>query len=163
MYDQLLTIQIYPVKPFCLLFNWDDLNHLNDASEENQMKKIISTDKAPAAIGPYSQAVRFGNLLFVSGQIALDPKTGELVEGDIEAQTRQVLENIKAIIEGAGLTLQNVLKCSCFLNNMENFGKFNAVYDSYFRESLPARETVEVAKLPKDVLVEVSAICGIEL
>jgi 2-iminobutanoate/2-iminopropanoate deaminase len=126
------------------------------------MKKIISTDRAPAAIGPYCQAVRFGNLLFVSGQIALDPKTGELVEGDIEAQTRQVLENIKSIIEAAGLTLQNVLKCSCFLNNMDNFVKFNAVYDSYFKESLPARETVEVARLPKDVLVEVSAICGQE-
>ena len=124
------------------------------------MKKIISTDKAPAAIGPYSQAVQFGNLLFVSGQIALDPQTGGLVEGDIEVQTRQVLENVKAIIEAAGLTLQNVLKCSCFLNNMENFAKFNAVYDSYFKESLPARETVEVARLPKDVLVEVSAICG---
>ena len=124
------------------------------------MKKIISTDRAPAAIGPYSQAVQFGNLLFVSGQIALDPKTGELVAGDIETQTRQVLENIKAIIEGAGLTLQNVLKCSCFLNNMENFVKFNSVYDSYFKASLPARETVEVARLPKDVLVEVSAICG---
>jgi 2-iminobutanoate/2-iminopropanoate deaminase len=124
------------------------------------MKKIISTDRAPAAIGPYSQAVQFGNLLFVSGQIALDPKTGELVGGDIETQTRQVLENIKAIIEGAGLTLQNVLKCSCFLNNMENFVKFNSVYDSYFKASLPARETVEVARLPKDVLVEVSAICG---
>jgi 2-iminobutanoate/2-iminopropanoate deaminase len=130
--------------------------------EEAQMKKIISTPKAPAAIGPYSQAVQFGNLLFVSGQIALNPKTGELVGGDIEAQTRQVLENIKAIIEAAGLTLQNVLKCSCFLNNMENFVKFNAVYDSYFKESLPARETVEVARLPKDVLVEVSAICGRE-
>jgi len=126
------------------------------------MKKIISTDKAPAAIGPYCQAVQFGNLLFVSGQIALDPKTGNLVEGGIEAQTRRVLENIKAIIEGAGLTLQNVLKCSCFLNNMDNFAKFNAVYDSYFKESLPARETVEVARLPKDVLVEVSAICGQE-
>ena len=124
------------------------------------MKKIISTDRAPAAIGPYSQAVQFGNLLFVSGQIALDPKTGELVGGDIETQTRQVLENIKAIIEGAGLTLQNVLKCSCFLNNMENFVKFNSVYDSYFKASLPARETVEVSRLPKDVLVEVSAICG---
>ena len=126
------------------------------------MKKIISTDKAPAAIGPYSQAVQFGNLLFVSGQIALDPKTGQLVEGGIETQTRQVLENLKAIIEGAGMTLQNVLKCSCFLNNMENFAKFNSVYDSYFKQSLPARETVEVARLPKDVLVEVSAICGSE-
>jgi 2-iminobutanoate/2-iminopropanoate deaminase len=124
--------------------------------------KTVQTDKAPAAIGPYSQAVQFGSLLFVSGQIALDPKTGQLVEGGIETQTRQVLENLKAIIEGAGLTLQNVLKCSCFLNNMENFAKFNSVYDSYFKQSLPARETVEVARLPKDVLVEVSAICGSE-
>jgi len=125
------------------------------------MKKIIATDKAPAAIGPYSQAVQFGNLLFVSGQIALDPATGEIVDGDIEAQTQQVLENLKAIIEEAGLTLQNVLKCSCFLNSMEDFVRFNSVYDSYFAESLPARETVEVARLPKDVLVEISAICGI--
>ena len=124
------------------------------------MKKIISTQKAPAAIGPYSQAVQFGNLLFLSGQIALDPKTGKLVEGDIKIQTRQVLENLKAVIEEAGMTLQNVLKCSCFLNNMEDFAAFNSVYDSYFAKSLPARETVEVARLPKDVLVEVSAICG---
>ena len=124
------------------------------------MKKIISTDKAPAAIGPYSQAVQFGDLLFVSGQIPLDPKTGELADGDIEAQTRQVMENLKAIIESTGMTLQNVLKCSCFLSSMENFGKFNSVYDAYFKESLPARETVEVGRLPKDVLVEVSAICG---
>jgi len=125
------------------------------------MKKIIATDKAPAAIGPYCQAVQFGNLLFVSGQIALDPRTAEIVGGGIEGQTKQVLENLKAIIEEAGMTLQNVLKCSCFLNTMEDFVKFNAVYDSYFAESLPARETVEVARLPKDVLVEVSAICGL--
>ncbi len=124
------------------------------------MKKIIATDNAPAAIGPYCQAVQFGNLLFVSGQIALDPRSAEIVDGEIEAQTKQVLENLKAIIEEAGMTLQNVLKCSCFLNNMENFVKFNSVYDSYFAESLPARETVEVARLPKDVLVEISAICG---
>lgn len=126
------------------------------------MKKIIATNEAPAAIGPYSQAVQFGNLLFVSGQIALDPKTGELVEGNIEVQTRQVLENVKAIIESTGTTLQNVLKCSCFLNSIEDFAKFNSIYDSYFKESLPARETVEVARLPKDVLVEISVICGIE-
>jgi len=124
------------------------------------MKRIIATDKAPAAIGPYCQAVQFGNLLFVSGQIAIDPQTGEIVAGEIEAQTKQVLKNLKAIVEEAGMTLQNVLKCSCFLSNMENFVKFNSVYDSYFKESLPARETVEVARLPKDVLVEVSAICG---
>ena len=130
--------------------------------EETQMKKIISTDKAPAAIGPYSQAVQFGNLLFVSGQIAMDPKTGDLIDGGIEVQTKQVLENLKAIIEEAGMTLKNVLKCSCFLKSMEDFAKFNSVYDSYFAESLPARETVEVGRLPRDVLVEVSAICGAE-
>ena len=126
------------------------------------MKKIISTDRAPAAIGPYSQAIRYGNLLFVSGQIALDPETGELVEGDIEVQTKQVLENLQAIIQEAGMSLQNVLKCSCFLKDMGDFVKFNGVYNSYFSESLPARETVEVGRLPKDVRVEVSAICGVE-
>ena len=124
------------------------------------MKKIISTDNAPAAIGPYAQAVRYGNMLFVSGQIAIDPGTGQIVEGDIEAQTKQVLENLQAIIKAAGMTLQNVLKCSCFLKDMEDFVKFNAVYNSYFADSLPARETVEVGRLPKDARVEVSAICG---
>ena len=124
------------------------------------MKKIISTDNAPAAIGPYSQAVQFGDFLFVSGQIAFDPATGKLVEGDIEVQTKRVLENVKAIIEAAGMQLENVVKCSCFLSNMEDFVRFNGVYESYFGESAPARETVEVSRLPKDVLVEVSAICG---
>ena len=118
------------------------------------MKKIISTDNAPAAIGPYAQAVRYGNMLFVSGQIAIDPGTGQIVEGDIEAQTKQVLENLQAIIKAAGMTLQNVLKCSCFLKDMEDFVKFNAVYNSYFADSLPARETVEVGRLPKDARVE---------
>ena len=125
------------------------------------MKKIIATDHAPAAIGPYSQATQYGNLLFVSGQIPIDPKTGELVEGDIEVQTKQVLENVQAIIKAAGMTLQNVVKCSCFLKDMEDFVKFNAVYNSYFAESLPARETVEVGRLPKDAQVEISAICGV--
>ena len=124
------------------------------------MKTIIATEKAPAAIGPYSQAIRYGDLLFVSGQIAINPASGEIVEGDIEAQTKQVLENVKAIIEEAGMTLQNVLKCSCFLQNMEDFVKFNSVYNDYFAENPPARETVEVGRLPKNVLVEVSAICG---
>ena len=124
------------------------------------MKKIISTDNAPAAIGPYSQAVQYDDFLFVSGQIAFDPATGELVEGDIEVQTKRVLENVKAIIEAAGFQLENVVKCSCFLSNMEDFVRFNSVYESYFGESAPARETVEVSRLPKDVQVEVSAICG---
>ena len=126
------------------------------------MKKPISTDKAPAAIGPYSQAIQFSGLLFVSGQIAIDPKTGEFAEGGIEAQTEQVLENLKAIIEEAGRTLKNVLKCSCFLKNMEDFVTFNSVYERYFGETPPARETIEVARLPKDAMVEVSAICGVE-
>lgn len=124
------------------------------------MKKKISTDSAPAAIGPYSQAIQYGDLLFVSGQIAIIPETGEIVEGDIEVQTDQVLKNVQAIIEAAGMTLQNVLKCSCFLQNMDDFVKFNSVYNNYFADSLPARETVEVGRLPKNVLVEISAICG---
>ncbi len=126
------------------------------------MKKLISTDSAPAAIGPYSQAVHYGDLLFVSGQIALDPASGEFVQGGIEAQTRQVLQNLKAIIEHCGMTLQNVLKCSCFLTDMDDFAKFNSVYNHYFADSLPARETIEVAGLPKRALVEVSVICGVE-
>ena len=124
------------------------------------MKKIISTPNAPAAIGPYSQAVQFGNLLFVSGQIAIDPKTGNVVEGNIEVQTKQVLANLQTIIEASGMTLDHVLKCSCFLKNMEDFANFNSIYNSFFAESLPARETVEVSRLPKNVLVEISAVCG---
>ena len=125
------------------------------------MKKIISTDLAPAAIGPYSQAIQYGDLLFVSGQIPIDPETGELVGGDIEVQTKQVLENLQAIIKAAGMTLQNVVKCSCFLKDMEDFTKFNAVYNRFFEDSLPSRETVEVGRLPKDARVEISAICGV--
>ena len=125
------------------------------------MKKKIATQNAPQAIGPYSQAIQYGDFLFVSGQIAIDPETGDLVEGDIEAQTEQVLKNIAAIIEAAGMTVQNAVKCTCFLKDMNDFVRFNSVYESYFGESLPARETVEVSRLPKDVLVEVSAICGI--
>ena len=126
------------------------------------MKKVISTDKAPAAIGPYSHAIQFSGLLFVSGQIGIDPNTGEFVEGGIEAQTEQALENVKAIIEEAGMTLKNVLKCSCFLKNMDDFVTFNSIYDRYFGDNPPARETIEVARLPKDAMVEVSAICGVE-
>ena len=124
------------------------------------MKERIATPEAPQAIGPYSQAIRYGDFLFVSGQIAINPQTGNRVEGDIEAQTEQVLKNIAAIIAAAGMSLSNVVKCSCFLKDMNDFAKFNAVYENYFGESLPARETVEVSRLPKDVRVEVSAICG---
>jgi 2-iminobutanoate/2-iminopropanoate deaminase len=124
------------------------------------MNEKIATPNAPQAIGPYSQAIRYGNFLFVSGQIAIDPQTANIIEGDIEAQTEQVLKNIAAIIDAAGMSLQDVVKCTCFLKDMNDFVKFNAVYENYFGEILPARETVEVSRLPKDVLVEVSAICG---
>ncbi len=124
------------------------------------MMKKIATPNAPQAIGPYSQAIQYGDFLFVSGQVAIDPSTGDVVAGDIETQTDRVLKNIAAIIEAAGMSLQNVVKCTCFLKNMNDFASFNAVYENYFGESLPARETVEVARLPKDVMVEVSAICG---
>ena len=124
------------------------------------MKKRISTDQAPQAIGPYSQAIQFGNLLFVSGQVPLDPGTGNLVAGDIEAQARQVMENLKAIVAAAGMTLSDALKATCFLKNMGDFAKFNGIYAGYFGDTPPARETVEVARLPRDVLVEVSLICG---
>ena len=124
------------------------------------MREIVTTEKAPKAVGPYSQAIRFANLLFVSGQIALDPKSGEIVRGEIEVQTKQVLENLKAIVEASGMGLEDILKCTCFLQDMEHFGRFNSVYSTYFADVLPARETVEVSRLPKDVLVEISAICG---
>ena len=124
------------------------------------MNEKIATPNAPQAIGPYSQAIRYGDFLFVSGQIAIDPQTAKIIEGDIEAQTEQVLKNIAAIIEAAGMSLQDVVKCTCFLKDMNDFVRFNGVYEKYFGEILPARETVEVSRLPKDVLVEVSAICG---
>lgn len=135
-------------------------DRLQNDKEDASMREIIATPNAPEAVGPYSQAVRFGNLLFISGQIPLDPDTGDVVAGDIEEQTQRALENVKAILEASGMTLQHVLKCTCFLKNMEDFARFNAVYHSYFAEALPARETVEVSRLPKDVLVEISAICG---
>ena len=124
------------------------------------MREIIATKTAPNAVGPYSQAIKYGNLVFISGQIPIDPKTDEIVTGDIEAQTSRVLGNLKAIIEASGMGLENVLKCTCFLKDMEDFTRFNSVYNSYFGEILPARECVEVSRLPKDVMVEVSAICG---
>ena len=124
------------------------------------MNKKIETSKAPAAVGPYSQAVQHGSLLFVSGQIPMDAATGEMVAGDIAAHTRKVIENLTAVIEAAGFSLRDVVKCSCFLQDMNDFTAFNAVYGEYFGQALPARETVEVARLPKDARVEISAICG---
>ncbi|RWX01467.1 RidA family protein [Flavobacterium cerinum] len=123
------------------------------------MKKIIFTDKAPAPIGPYSQAVLSGNTLYTSGQIALDPQTGELVIGDIETETKQVMENMKAVLDAAGMNFENVIKTTIFISDMNDFVKINGVYGAYFNEkTAPARETVQVAKLPKNVNVEISMI-----
>lgn len=122
------------------------------------MKEIISTQKAPAAIGPYSQAVRAGNLLFVSGQVPLDPATGELVTPTIQAQATQALTNLKAIVEQAGGTLDNVVKTTVFLNSMNDFVEMNRVYKTFFSADCPARSAVEVSRLPKNALVEVEAI-----
>jgi 2-iminobutanoate/2-iminopropanoate deaminase len=123
-------------------------------------KKIIRTDNAPAPIGPYSQATQFGNLLFISGQIPLDPKTGNLIQDDIKTETRQVMNNLHAILQAAGMDFTHVLKTSIFLMDMEQFGQVNEVYGTYFTDNAPARETVQVAGLPKAVNVEISMIAG---
>ena len=123
------------------------------------MKKIITTSKAPAPIGPYNQAVQYGNMLFTSGQVAFNPDTGELVLDDIKTETKQVMENMKAVLDEAEMTFEHVVKTSIFISDMNNFGEINLVYGSYFDESsAPARETVQVARLPKDVNVEISMI-----
>ncbi|NBL65700.1 RidA family protein [Flavobacterium sp. NST-5] len=123
------------------------------------MKKIIFTEKAPAPIGPYNQAVLAGNTLFTSGQIALHPETGKLVLEDIETETKQVMENMKAVLEAAGMTFENVVKTSIFIMDMSNFARINAVYGAYFDEKFaPARETVQVSCLPKNVNIEISMI-----
>lgn len=122
-------------------------------------KKIIFTDKAPAPIGPYNQAVLVGNTLYTSGQIALDPKNMELVLDDIETETKQVMENMKAVLNAADMTFANVVKTTIFIMNMGDFARINTVYGSYFDEATaPARETVQVACLPKNVNVEISMI-----
>ncbi len=123
------------------------------------MKKIIHTENAPAPIGPYSQGVlASAAFLFTAGQIPLDPKTGELVQGDIKRQTRQVLENIEAILEAGGASLKSVVKTTVFLKDMDEFASMNEVYNEFFRDSAPARSTVEVARLPRNVKVEIEAI-----
>ena len=123
-------------------------------------KKIIRTDNAPAPIGPYNQAIQFGNMLFISGQIALDSKTGNLVQDDIKTETRQVMNNLQAILHEAGMDFSHVLKTSIFLMDMGQFGQVNEVYGSYFSDYAPARETVQVAGLPRGVKVEISMIAG---
>jgi 2-iminobutanoate/2-iminopropanoate deaminase len=121
-------------------------------------RKIISTEKAPKAIGPYSQAIATDSMLFASGQIPLDPKTMEVVAGGIKEQTKQVLENLKAVLEAGNSSLDKVVKTGVFLKNMGDFSAMNEIYNEYFGKSLPARVTVEVARLPKDVLVEIDAV-----
>ena len=123
-------------------------------------KRIISTPNAPKAIGPYAQAIRYGDLLFVSGMIPIDPKTGELLTGNFEAEVALVLENLKAVVEASGMSLKNVLKAAVFLKDLGLFGKFNEIYGRYFGDVLPARETIQVAKLPRDASIEISVICG---
>lgn len=123
------------------------------------MKKIINTSNAPAPIGPYNQAVKVGNTLFISGQIPLNPHTGELVMNTIQAETKQVMENLKAILDASEMNFEQVVKASIFISDMNNFGAINEIYGSYFNnETAPARETVQVAGLPKNVNVEISMI-----
>jgi len=123
------------------------------------MKKIIKTDKAAAPVGPYNQAVLSGNTLYTSGQIAIHPKTGQVVVSSISEETRLVMENLKQVLAAAEMTFENVIKTSIFISDMNNFGEINTVYGEYFKkENAPARETVEVANLPKFVNVEISAI-----
>lgn len=127
------------------------------------MKKIIKTPKAPMPIGPYNQAVIHNGTIFISGQIAINPATGELVTDTIEAETKQVMENLKAILEEAGLSFKEVVKCSVFVKDMHNFSRINAVYAQYFDEAdAPARELVEVANLPRFVNIEISAIAAFD-
>ena len=122
------------------------------------VKKTLSTQKAPAAIGPYSQAVRFGKFLFISGQIPINPDTNETVKSSIEDQTTQVISNIKAILESAGMDLGDVVKTTLFLKSLEDFDKVNNVYKRFFKDNPPARSTVEVSRLPKDADIEIEAI-----
>jgi 2-iminobutanoate/2-iminopropanoate deaminase len=131
----------------------------SSATNPPKMKKeIINTEKAPAPIGPYSQAVMAGNMLFVSGQIAINPQTNSLETANIEAETRQVMANLKAILEKSGLGFNDVVKATIFVKDLNNFQKINEVYGSYFTSDFPARETVEVSRLPKDVNVEISVV-----
>ena len=122
------------------------------------MKKIISTPKAPQASGPYSQAIEFNNMVFTSGVIPINPETGALVEGTIEEQSNQVFQNLKNLLEASGSSTDQVIKTTVFIKNMNDFTKVNEVYASYFTKDFPARSCVEVARLPKDVLIEVEAI-----
>ncbi|MFN3787091.1 MAG: RidA family protein [Sulfurihydrogenibium azorense] len=123
--------------------------------------QVIYTEKAPKPIGPYSQAVKYENLIFISGQIAIDPSTNEFVNSDVATQTKIIMENIKAILEEAGINLNHVIKTTIFLKNLEDFQIVNEIYGQYFKDHKPARSTVEVSRLPKDALVEIEVIAGL--
>jgi 2-iminobutanoate/2-iminopropanoate deaminase len=125
------------------------------------MKTIVTTGNAPRAIGPYSQAVVHGGIAYLSGQVAFDPATGQLVEGDIAAQTERVLENLKAVLEASGASLESVLKTTVFLKDMGDFSRMNEVYGRYFPSNPPARSTVQAGRLPRDVSVEIDAIAAV--
>ena len=122
------------------------------------MREVIATDQAPKAIGPYSQAIRAAGFIFTSGQVAIDPATQQVVAGDVAVQTDRVLKNLSAVLKASGSSLEKVLRCTVFLKNMGDFGAMNEVYGRYFTQNPPARSTVEVARLPKDVLVEIDVI-----
>lgn len=124
-------------------------------------RETVRTDSAPAAIGPYAQAIKANGFVFLSGQIALDPGTGQMTGQDIKTQTRRVMDNVKAVLEGAGSSLERVVKCTVFLKDMNDFGPMNEEYGSYFKELPPARTTVQVAKLPRDALLEVDVIAAL--
>ncbi|HIE06174.1 MAG TPA: RidA family protein [bacterium (Candidatus Stahlbacteria)] len=121
------------------------------------MKETVKTDKAPAAIGPYAQAIKTNNLIFTAGQIAIDPETGKIIEGGIEVETERVILNIKSILEAAGSSLENVIKTTVYMDNLEEFTKMNGVYGKFFASNPPARSTVQ-AKLPKGVKIEIDAV-----
>jgi 2-iminobutanoate/2-iminopropanoate deaminase len=122
------------------------------------MRDVISTDQAPKAIGPYSQAIRAAGMIFTSGQVAIDPATQQVIAGDVAVQTDRVLKNLAAILHASGSSLEKVLRCTVFLKNMGDFAAMNEVYGRYFTQAPPARSTVEVARLPKDVLVEIDVV-----
>jgi 2-iminobutanoate/2-iminopropanoate deaminase len=133
-----------------------------EKSSEQTVREIIATDQAPRAIGPYSQAVRAGNLVFASGQIPIDPATGDFVAGGIAEQTEQVLRNLTAVFAAAGVSLNQAIKTTVFLADIDDFTKMNEVYGRFFRENPPARATVQVARLPRDARVEIEAIAVVE-
>lgn len=122
------------------------------------MQKVIKTDKAPGAIGPYSQAIEVNGIVYTSGVIPIVPATGQLVEGGVEEQARQAIGNLMALVEAAGSSVDKIIKTTVFIKNMDDFGKINAIYSEFFKEPYPARSCVEVARLPKDVLIEIEAV-----